>query len=144
MDLLIPFLFLAAFLCNFRAALKLLIDWKGMLTTLRLVKATATRLHALPSEDVLEQDDRAPVFLHLVPAYQEPAIGGTLQALLGSRYPQSKLHVVVVTKEEEELAPHPAMGISTAEIVRRFRAELPPYQQKRLSLLVMPGPGRKI
>jgi len=143
MDLLIPFLFLAAFLCNFRAALKLLIDWKGMLTTLRLVKATATRLHALPSEDVLEQDDRAPVFLHLVPAYQEPAIGGTLQALLGSRYPQSKLHVVVVTKEEEELAPHPAMGISTAEIVRRFRAELPPYQQKRLSLLVMPGPGRK-
>ncbi|MBI4609128.1 MAG: glycosyltransferase [Candidatus Rokubacteria bacterium] len=143
MDLLIPFLFLMAFVVNFRAVVKLLIDWKGMLTTLRLVKATATRLHELPSEEALEQDDRAPVFLHLVPAYQEPAIGGTLQALLGSRYPQSKLHVVVVTKAEEDLAPHPAMGISTAEVVRRFQAELPPYQQKRLWILTMPGAGRK-
>src|SRR5262249_1361074 len=29
------------------------------------------------------------------------------------------------------------------EVVRRFRAELPPWQQKMLSVLVMPGQGRK-
>jgi len=51
--------------------------------------------------------------------------------------------VVVITKEEEERAPHPAMGASTGELVRRLRETLPPYQQKRLSHVVMPGPGRK-
>jgi hypothetical protein len=46
---------------------------------------------------------------------------------------------VVVTKEEEERAPHPAMGVSTGELVRRLRDTLPPYQQKRLGHLAMPG-----
>src|SRR2546430_13285945 len=55
----------------------------------------------------------------------------TLRALLDSRYPHGKLHVVVVTREEEERAPHPLMEAPTAELVRRFRAELPPWQQKR-------------
>ncbi len=143
MDAFIPFLFCAALFFNFRAVLKLLIDWKGMRTTVGFVKAAYARLGDLPVEEALEQDDRAPIFLHLVPAYEEPGIAAALSALLASRYPQSKLHVVVVTKEEEEVAPHPAMGISTGEVVRRFRAELPPYQQKRLWLLTMPGPGRK-
>ena len=35
------------------------------------------------------------------------------------------------------------MGVSTGELVRRLRETLPPYQQKRLSHVVMPGPGRK-
>ena len=35
------------------------------------------------------------------------------------------------------------MGASTGELVRRLRETLPPYQQKRLSHVVMPGPGRK-
>src|SRR5262249_46284415 len=35
------------------------------------------------------------------------------------------------------------MGVSTGELVRRLRETLPPYQQKRLSHLAMPGPGRK-
>ncbi len=143
MDRFIPFLFCVALFFNFRAMLKLLIDWKGMRTTVRFVKAAYARLGDLPAEEVLEQDDRAPIFLHLVPAYEEPGIAATLSALLASRYPQAKLHVVVVTKGEEEVAPHPAMGISTGEIVRRFRAELPPYQQKRLWLLAMPGLGLK-
>src|SRR6202795_4762035 len=47
------------------------------------------------------------------------------------------------TEEAEERAPHPAMGVSTGELVRRLRETLPPYQQKRLAHLVMPGPGRK-
>src|ERR1700675_1677353 len=47
------------------------------------------------------------------------------------------------TEEAEERAPHPAMGVSTCELVRRLRDALPPYQQKRLTHLVMPGPGRK-
>src|SRR6185436_8438896 len=84
-----------------------------------------------------------PVFLHLVPAYQEPEIADTLRALLGSRYPDAKLHVVVITKEEEDADPHPLMEVPTAELVRRFRLELPPWQQKMLTLAVMPGPGRK-
>ena len=143
MDTLILLLFYAALVINLRAALKLLIDWKGMRTTVDFVKAAYARLGALPVEERLERERQAPVFLHLVPAYQEPAIAVTLKALLTSRYPQSKLHVVVVTKAEEELAPHPAMRLSTAEIVRRFRAELPPYEQKRLWLLAFPGVGRK-
>ncbi len=35
----------------------------------------------------------------------------------------------------------PPWTLSTAELVRRFRAELPPYQQKMLSQLAMPGHG---
>jgi hypothetical protein len=143
MDLLIPFLFALAFFTNFRAVFKLLVDWKGMRATLAFVESAYARLAALPAEEALERDDRAPVFLHLVPAYQEPEIAATLRALLTSRYPHGKLNVVVVTKEEEEAAPHPAMGISTGEIVRKFRAELPPYQQKMLWHVAMPGAGRK-
>ncbi len=138
-----PVLFAIAFLFNFRAAFKLLVDWKGMLTTVRFVREAYAAPDRLPAETALEEDDRTPTFLHLVPAYQEPEITGTLGALLASRYPHGRLHVVVVTKEEEERSPHPAMGISTGELVRRFRAELPPYAQKMLWHLAMPGPGRK-
>ena len=128
---------------NGRAAFKLLLDWKGMLTTCRFVEDAYEHVETLPDEAALARETAAPVFLHLVPAYQEPAIGATLRALLGSRYPDSKLHVVVITKEEEDREPHPLMEVSTAEVVRRFRAELPPWQQKMLSLVVMPGAGRK-
>jgi cellulose synthase/poly-beta-1,6-N-acetylglucosamine synthase-like glycosyltransferase len=128
---------------NFRAAFKLLLDWRGMLTTVGFIEDAYARLDALPDDATLEQSADAPVFVHLVPAYQEPDIADTLRALLASRYPQTKLHVVVVTKQEEDDAPHPGMEMSTAELVRRFRSELPPWQQKMLSLAVLPGPGRK-
>ncbi|MCI0549308.1 MAG: glycosyltransferase [Candidatus Rokubacteria bacterium] len=140
---LVPVVFLAALLVNLRACLKLGLDWKGMLTTVGFVRRSHARLGELPAEDALEREPAAPIFLHLVPAYQEPAIAGTLRALLASRYPHARLYVVVVTKEEEERAPHPAMGISTGEVVRQFRETLPPYQQKQLAHLVRPGPGRK-
>ena len=81
--------------------------------------------------------------MHLVPAWQEPEIATTLRALLDSRYPHAKLHVVVATREDEEREPDPAMGVSTAELVRRFRESLPPWQQKMLTLVAMPGEGRK-
>src|SRR5499427_4608851 len=142
MDLLFAFFVLALFL-NARAAFKLALDWKGMVTTLRFVRDAYARLDELPGEEALERDPRVPVFLHLVPAYQEPEIAGTVRALIGSRYPHGGLHVVVVTKEEEERAPHPGMGVSTGELVRRLRETLPPYQQKRLTHLAMPGAGRK-
>jgi cellulose synthase/poly-beta-1,6-N-acetylglucosamine synthase-like glycosyltransferase len=35
------------------------------------------------------------------------------------------------------------MGVSTAELVRRFRESLPPWQQKMLTLVALPGEGRK-
>jgi cellulose synthase/poly-beta-1,6-N-acetylglucosamine synthase-like glycosyltransferase len=143
MDLVIPFLFALAFVVNLRAVFRLLVDWKGMETTRAFVEAAYARLDTLPTEERLERDDYAPIFLHLVPAYQEPEIAVALRSLLTSRYPHGKLHVVGVTREEEEQAPHPAMGISTGEIVRRFRAELPPYQQKMLWQIAMPGAGRK-
>jgi cellulose synthase/poly-beta-1,6-N-acetylglucosamine synthase-like glycosyltransferase len=136
-------LFLVALVLNCRAVFKLGMDWKGMLTTVGFVRGAYARLGDLPSEETLERDPRAPVFLHLVPAYQEPDIATTTSALVASRYPHGRLHVVVVTKEEEEETPHPAMGVSTGELVRRLRDSLPPYQQKRLSHLVMPGLGRK-
>src|SRR5215831_1110918 len=142
MDLLFAFFVLALFL-NARAAFKLALDWKGMVTTLRFARDAYARLDELPGEEALERDPRAPIFLHLVPAYQEPEIAGTVRALIGSRYPHGGLHVVVVTKEEEERTPHPGMGVSTGELVRRLRETLPPYQQKRLSHVAMPGSGRK-
>ena len=72
-----------------------------------------------------------------------PDIAGTVTALVSSRYPHGRLHVVVITKEDEERAPHPLMGASTGELVRRLRETLPPYQQKRLIHVAMPGLGRK-
>ena len=125
-------MFWAALLVNGRAAFKLLLDWKGMLTTCRFVERAYERLAALPDEAALERDPAAPIFVHLVPAWQEPEIAATLRALLGSRYPHAKLHVVVATREEEERTPHPTMDVSTAELVRRFREGLPPWQQKML------------
>jgi cellulose synthase/poly-beta-1,6-N-acetylglucosamine synthase-like glycosyltransferase len=136
-------LFLVALFLNARAAFKMALDWKGMLTTVGFVREAYARRDELPAEEALEREPRAPVFLHLVPAYQEPDIAVTVSALVASRYPHGRLHVVVITKEEEERAPHPAMGASTGELVRRFRESLPPYQQKRLTQLSMPGPGRK-
>jgi cellulose synthase/poly-beta-1,6-N-acetylglucosamine synthase-like glycosyltransferase len=136
-------LFWVALFVNGRAAFKLLLDWKGMLTTCRFVEEAYAARAALPDEAALEKDPAAPVFVHLVPAWQEPDIAATLRALLDSRYPHAKLHIVVATREAEERAPHPAMEASTAEIVRRFREGLPPWQQKMLSLVSMPGEGRK-
>jgi cellulose synthase/poly-beta-1,6-N-acetylglucosamine synthase-like glycosyltransferase len=136
-------LFVVALFLNTRAVFKLAMDWKGMLTTVGFVRDAYARLDELPAEETLERESGAPVFLHLVPAYQEPEIAVTVSALVASRYPHGRLHVVVITKEEEERAPHPAMEANTAELVRRLRESLPPYQQKRLTLLVMPGEGRK-
>lgn len=143
MDWLWPALFAVACFFNARAALKLLLDWRGMRTTYQFVANAYARRPEWPQEAELEGRSATPVFLHLVPAWEEPHIAHTLQALLASRYPHGKLHVVVVTKEEEEHSPHPGMAAPTAELVRRFRAELPPWQQKMLTVVAMPGTGRK-
>ena len=132
-------LFLVSLFFNARAAFKLLLDWKGMVTTCRFVEDAYEALDALPDEPALAAAPAAPVFVHLVPAYYEPAIADTLAALLASRYPHDRLHVVVATREEEERAPHPAMEATTAELVRRFRDSLPPWQQKMLTLVVAPA-----
>ena len=70
MDLLIPAFFLIALFFNVRAAFKLALDWRGMLATVGFVREAYARLGDLPSEEALERDPAAPVFLHLVPAYQ--------------------------------------------------------------------------
>jgi len=67
-------LFVISSFFNGRAAFKLLLDWKGMLTTCRFVEEAYERIEALPDEVALARDPEAPVFLHLVPAYQEPDI----------------------------------------------------------------------
>ena len=137
-------LFLVSMFFNARASFKLLLDWKGMLTTCRLVEDAYESLDTLPDEAALAARPDAPVFVHLVPAYYEPTVADTLSALLASRYPDDRLHVIVATREEEERAPHPAMGATTAELVRRFRDSLPPWQQKMLTPVVAPAaPGRK-
>jgi Glycosyl transferase family group 2 len=137
-------LFLVTMFFNGRAAFKLLVDWKGMLTTVRFVEDAYAAIDTLPDEAALEHAAAAPVFVHLVPAYYEPNIVQTLSALLGSRYPHGRLHVIVATRAEEELAPHPMMPATTAEMVRRFRDGLPPWQQKMLTLAVAPpAEGRK-
>ena len=137
-------LFMVSLFFNARAAFKLLVDWKGMLTTCRLVEDAYASLEALPDEAALAAAPGAPVFVHLVPAYHEPNIAETLAALLGARYPHDRLHVIVATREEEERRPHPGMEATTAELVRRFRDGLPPWQQKMLTVVVAPeAPGRK-
>jgi hypothetical protein len=136
-------LFVATMLLNGRAAFKLLVDWKGMLTTCRFVEDAYADLERLPDESALERAPGAPVFVHLVPAFQEPGIAATLTALLGSRYPHGRLHVVVATRADEERAPHPLMEAATAELVRRFRDTLPPWQQKMLTIVTLPTAGRK-
>src|ERR671923_229817 len=94
-------LFLLTMLVNARAAFKLLVDWKGMLTTCRFVDDAYARLAALPTESALERTPGIPTFLHLVPAWEEPAIANTLGALVASPYPLGRLHVVVATKASE-------------------------------------------
>src|SRR2546428_13453207 len=94
-DYLLPLLFVIALFLNIRASFKLGLDWRGMLTTVRFVREAYARLAGLPGEDPLDRDQRAPTFLHLVPAYQEPHIAGTLRALCASRYPHPTLHVAV-------------------------------------------------
>ena len=137
-------LFLVSMFFNARAAFKLLLDWKGMLTTCRFIEDEYAALDRLPTEVALEHQPGAPVFVHLVPAFYEPGIAETLTALLASRYPHGRLHVIVATREEEERAPHPSMPATTAELVRRYRETLPPWQQKMLTLVVAPtAPGRK-
>jgi hypothetical protein len=137
-------LFLVTMFFNGRAAFKLLVDWKGMLTTCRFVEDAYAAIDTLPDEAALEDAAAAPVFVHLVPAYYEPNIVATVSALLGSRYPHGRLHVIVATRAEEELAPHPMMPGTTAELVLRFRDSLPPWQQKMLTVVVAPpAEGRK-
>jgi cellulose synthase/poly-beta-1,6-N-acetylglucosamine synthase-like glycosyltransferase len=136
-------LFVLTLAFNLRAAWKLAIDWKGMATTVGFVRAAYARRPALPREEALEAAPDAPVFLTLVAAYQEPAIATTLRTLLDARYPHDKVRCVVVTKGAEDERPHPEMEESTGGLCRRFLADLPPYEAKRLTHLVMPGPGRK-
>jgi cellulose synthase/poly-beta-1,6-N-acetylglucosamine synthase-like glycosyltransferase len=136
-------LFWIAVAASARGAVKMLVDWQGMRTTCAFVEAAYRRRPGLPDEAALEHDPRAPTFVHLVPAWQEPDIAGTLRAILAARYPHARLHVVVCTREEEERHPHPDMAAPTAELVRRLRAELPPWQQKMLSQVALPGRGRK-
>ena len=136
-------LFLATLLFNLRAAWKLAIDWAGMTTTVRFVRAGYAQRGGLPSEETLGAATGGPVFLTLVAAYQEPGIAATLRGLLELRYPRERARFVVVTKAAEDAARHPAMPDSTGALCEQFIADLPPYDAKRLAHLVMPGSGRK-
>jgi Glycosyl transferase family group 2 len=136
-------LFAATLLFNLRAAWKLALDWAGMLTTNRFVQAGYARRRELPTEETLRAQARAPMFLTLVAAYQEPGIATTLGGLLGLRYPAELARCVVITKAAEDAAPHPAMPESTGALCQQFIADLPPYDAKRLVHLVLPGSGRK-
>ena len=136
--------FVVSMFFNARAGFKLLMDWLGMRTTYRFVRDAYAVLERLPDEAALERAPGAPVFVHLVPVFQEPAIATTLAALLASRYPHGRLHVIVTTRQEEDDAPHPLMEAPTSDLVRRFRDTLPPWQQKMLTLVTAPAsPGRK-
>lgn len=143
MESLVFFIVWFSLCISIRAIGKLLADWIRMRSAVRFVRESCRRLGELPSEGDLGRHPRAPIFLHLVAAYQEPEIAGTVRALLASRYARTKLRVVVITKEDEERAPHPAMEVGTAELVRRLRGALPRSQREQLRILTMPGPGRK-
>ena len=136
-------LFAATLLFNVRAAWKLAIDWAGMVTTIRFVRAAYARRGELPAEEALAAAARAPVFLTLVAAYQEPGIATTLAGLLALRYPPDRARCAVITKAGEDAAPHPAMPASTGALCRQVLADLPAYDAKRLAHFTLPGAGRK-
>jgi cellulose synthase/poly-beta-1,6-N-acetylglucosamine synthase-like glycosyltransferase len=136
-------LFAATLLFNLRAAWKLAVDWAGMLTTIRFVRAGYARRGELPAEERLRAEAGAPVFLTLIAAYQEPGIAATLSGLLALRYPGERARCVVITKAGEDAAPHPGMRASTGALCEQFLGDLPPYDAKRLAHLTMPGSGRK-
>src|SRR4029453_8291034 len=77
--------FWLALLVNGRAAFKLLLDWKGMLTTGPFVEHAYGALDTLPDEAALERDQAAPSFVHLVPAWQEPESATPFGAPLRAR-----------------------------------------------------------
>ncbi len=134
-------LFFIASFFNLRAVFKLLIDWKGMHTTCRFVADAYAQLDALSDEAALERERGAPVFVHLVAAYQEPDIEPTLRALLNSRYPHGKLHVIVVTKDEEDRAPHPMMAAPTPSSRRSSaRATTPPGSSRSSPAIAFSSP----
>ena len=85
MDSLVFFLVGLVLWLNTRSIGKLVADWIRMRTAVRFVQDACNRLGELPSEEALERHPRAPIFLHLVAAYQEPDIAGTVQALLGDK-----------------------------------------------------------
>ena len=136
-------LFVLTLAFNLRAVWKLAVDWRGMLTTVAFVRTAYACRDALPTEEAIQENPLAPLFLTLLAAYEEPGIATTLRTLLDTRYPHDKMRVVVVTKAAEDEAPHPAMPESTGALCRRFLADLPAYDAKRLTHLVMTGPGRK-
>ena len=136
-------LFVLTLAFNLRAVWKLAVDWRGMLTTVAFVRTAYAHRDALPAEEAIQENALAPFFVTLLAAYEEPWIATTLRTLLDTRYPHDKMRVVVVTKAAEDEAPHPAMPESTGALCRRFLADLPAYDAKRLTHLVMTGPGRK-
>jgi hypothetical protein len=136
-------LFAATLLFNLRAAWKLAMDWAGMLTTVRFVRAAYARRVKLLAEEAIAAEPRAPVFLTLIAAYQEPGIAATLGGLLGLRYPPERARCAVITKAVEDTTPHPVMPASTGALCRQFLADLPAYDAKRLAHFVLPGSGRK-
>ena len=83
------------------------------------------------------------MFLTLVAAYQEPGIAATLRGLLGLRYPGERARCVVITKAGEDARRIRRCRSPPGRLCQQFRADLPPYDAKRLTHLVLPGPGRK-
>ena len=71
MDL-IPLLFFIALVFNIRASFKLALNLTGMHLDTLSVREAYDRLSEPPTEDQLEREPTAPVFLHLVPAFQSP------------------------------------------------------------------------
>ena len=122
---------------NARAAFKLLVDWKGMVTTCRFVEDAYAALDRLPDRGGAGARARAPrCFVHLVPAFHEPAIAETLSALLGSRYPHGRLHVIVVTAKRRIGAAPGDAGHDRRSWCGASAPTLPPWQQKMLTLVV--------
>src|SRR5262245_66210970 len=103
---------------NARAAFKLLVDWKGMVTTCRFVEEAYASVESLPTEAELEHEPEAPVFVHLVPAFYEPAIADTLSEQRAQRVGDGRLHGVLPPLDEQDRPQHPAMAATTDEPAR--------------------------
>ena len=113
-----------ALFLNARAAFKLALDWKGMVTTLPLRASDAyAGSTAAQRGGARARAARARSSSTWCPRTRSPNRRDVERAARLA-YPHGSLHVVVVTRKRRSAQPHPGMGVSTpAELVRRFRDE---------------------
>ena len=128
-----------------RAAWKLAIDWAGMLTTVRFVRAgLRARAASCPTEETLEREPAPPCSCTSSPPTRSRGSRRRCAGSSASAIPHERARYVVVTKAAEDAAPHPAMPESTGALVPAVpRRTCRPTTPSGSPTSSCPGPGAR-